>query len=271
MKLAICNEMFEGWEWDRICGFAREVGYSGIEVAPFMFSPHAGQIDRSRRKQIRDTAERHGLQIVGLHWLLAQTTGFHLTSPDTEVRRRTADYFRELIDLCGDLGGQVMVIGSPKQRNLLPDVTREQGMSFAQEIFASCLHAAENRGVVLALEPLGLKETTFIQTAAEAIELVKRVNHPWFRINLDVKAMSDEATGIPEIIRSAAPYLEHVQVNDPNLLGPGMGEVDYGPIIAALRDVGYDHWLSVEAFDFRPEAEVIARQSIEYLRRFVKP
>jgi sugar phosphate isomerase/epimerase len=267
MKFAICNEMFEGWDWQRVCQFAVETGYRGLEVAPFTMAPRADLITPQQRAAARSAAAQAGIEIIGLHWLLVGPQGLHLTHPDADVRRDTAAYFRDLIDLCADLGGKVMVIGSPKQRNLQPGVTREQGMAFAREVFDACVELAGQRGVTLALEPLGPKETNFIQTAQEAIELIERVGHPALRLNLDVKAMSEEAKPIPQIIHASAPYLAHVQVNDPNLLGPGMGAVAYEPIIAALREVGYDEWLSVEAFDMRPGAEVIARQSVEYLRR----
>jgi sugar phosphate isomerase/epimerase len=160
-----------------------------------------------------------------------------------------------------------MVIGSPKQRNLMPGVTREQAMAFAREVFIPSLDPAGRRGVILAFEPLAPTETDFVNTAAEAIELVDRIKHPNFRINLDVKAMSSEKKPIPQVIRESARHIAHVQVNDPNLLGPGMGDVKYEPIIAALREAGYDGWLSVEAFDFKPGAERIARESIEYLKK----
>lgn len=267
MKFSICNEMFQGWEWERICDVAKEIGYCGIEVAPFTFASRAELISFTQREKIRAAAESRGLQIVGLHWLLVGPTGLHITHPDPQVRLETAAYFRELIDLCGDLGGRVMVVGSPKQRNLLPGISFSQGVEYAQEVFERCLERAASRGVVLALEPLGPKETNFIQTTAEAIELIEWISHPSFQLNLDVKAMSDESMPIPAIIRSAAEYLVHVQVNDPNLLGPGMGAVEYEPIIAALREAKYDGWLSVEAFDFKPGAETIARASMEYLRR----
>ncbi len=162
-----------------------------------------------------------------------------------------------------------MVIGSPKQRSLLPGVTREQAMGFAQEVFTPSLDLAAARKVTLAIEPLGPAETDFLQTAAEGIELIERINHPAFGLNLDVKAMSSEAKPIPEILRASARYIAHVQVNDPNLLGPGMGDVKYEPIVAALREIGYDGWLSVEAFDFRPGPETLARESIAYLKRML--
>jgi sugar phosphate isomerase/epimerase len=265
MKFAICNEMFQDWTWERTCDSARALGYQGLEVAPFTLGERAGEISGAQRAKLRAVASARGLEILGLHWLLVKPPGLYITHPEASVRRQTADYFRELVDLCGDLGGKVMVIGSPKQRNLLPGVSREKAMEFSREVFEPSLELALRRGVTLAFEPLGPTESNFIQTAEEAIQLIEQIGHPAFRLNLDVKAMSSEATPIPEIIRLAAPYVAHVQVNDPNLLGPGMGEVRYEPIIAALREIGYDGWLSVEAFDLTPGAETIARKSIEYL------
>jgi sugar phosphate isomerase/epimerase len=252
-----------------VCDYAAGLGYEGLEVAPFTLADSAEQVSPQRRAELRRAAEARGVAVLGLHWLLVKPPGLYITHPDGAVRRRTADYFRQLVELCADLGGEVMVIGSPKQRNLMPGVTCEQAMAYAREVFQPSLDPAARRGVTLAFEPLGPVETDFVNTVAEAIELVKQVDHPSFRINIDVKAMSSEPRPIPDVIRSAAGYVAHVQVNDPNLLGPGMGEVKYEPIIAALREIGYDGWLSVEAFDFKAGAERIARESIEYLKRVV--
>jgi sugar phosphate isomerase/epimerase len=160
-----------------------------------------------------------------------------------------------------------MVIGSPKSRNLMPGVTRDDAMRYATEVFTPCLDLAARHKITLAIEPLGPKETDFLNTAADGVELIDLINHPNFRLHLDVKAMSSEAEPIPDIIRASAQHLAHFHANDPNLLGPGMGEVRFEPIIKALKDVGYDGYLSVEVFDFKPGAEKIASESIRYLKK----
>jgi sugar phosphate isomerase/epimerase len=266
MKLAICNELFENWPWEKICDFVRSVGYTGIEVAPFTLAGRAEEITPQRRSELRSAAESRGIEIVGLHWLLVKPPGLYITHPDTAVREVTARYFTELVQLCADLGGKVMVIGSPKQRSLLPGINREQAMGYAAEVFTPCLRTAAERGVTLAIEPLSPQETDFLLCAADAVELIERIGHPNFRLQLDVKAMSYEKKPIPQIIRESAKHLAHFHVNDPNLLGPGMGEVRYEQILAALREAGYGGWLSVEAFDFSYGAEKIARASVDYLR-----
>src|SRR6516225_4515030 len=126
MRFAICNETFQDWPLDRACAFAAECGYQGIEIAPFTLAARAGDITQQQRTEVCRIASAAGLEVIGLHWLLAKTEGFHLTSPDRTVRQRTADYLIELVRLCGDLGGRVMVLGSPQQRNLADGMTNAE-------------------------------------------------------------------------------------------------------------------------------------------------
>src|SRR5262245_26368582 len=109
MKFAICQELFENWEWPAQCRFIAATGYSGIEVAPFTLAARITDLSRQRRELLRQQAADCGLQIIGLHWLLAKTTGLHLTSDDSAVRRATAEYLVELGRACADLGGNLLV------------------------------------------------------------------------------------------------------------------------------------------------------------------
>jgi sugar phosphate isomerase/epimerase len=183
------------------------------------------------------------------------------------VRQRTAGYLVDLVDFCADVGGGTMVVGSPKQRSLADGVTPEQGWEYALQAFRDAARRAEDRHVTICFEPLAPGETNFVNTAVEAIRFAQSVGSPAMRIILDVKAMCSEGKPIPQIIRESWPHFAYFHANDRNLKGPGFGDVDFVPIAAALKEVGYDGWVSVEVFKFEEGADVIATRSLEYLHR----
>ncbi|MGI8964705.1 MAG: sugar phosphate isomerase/epimerase family protein, partial [Limisphaerales bacterium] len=224
-------------------------------------------ISAQQRKEIRELAAKIGIEISGIHWVLAQTKELHLTHPDAPVREKTAKYFCDLVDFCGDIGGKIIVAGSPKQRNVLENVSREDAWNFATEIFREPVMRAENREVKICLEPLAPSETNFINTAEEAIRFTQQLNTPHFKIILDVKAMGSEAKPVAQVIREPWPHFAYFHANDKNLKGPGFGEIDFKPIAAALKEVGYKSFVSVEVFKFDEGAEIIATQSLAYLKK----
>lgn len=271
MKFAICQELYESTSWNEQCRLIAEAGYEGIEVAPFTISARLADVPDSVFGEMKQSAVDHGLQIIGLHWLLAKTTGLHLTSPEGNVQRATAEYLKLLARVCAKLGGRVLVFGSPQQRNLLPDVTRNDAMKYAAEVFRAAMPAFADEGVELCMEPLTPRETNFINTCAEAVELIRLVDHPSMKLHQDVKAMlGAEQESIPALIAKYREICGHFHVNDTNLLGPGMGETDFHPILKALVDSGYSGWVSVEVFDYSPGAQHIAVTSIETMRKVLK-
>lgn len=265
VRFAICNEVFQDWKVDDAFAFIREVGYDGVEIAPFTLAERVEQITPEERQHLRQLAARLGLSIVGLHWLLVSPPGLHLTIPDDAVRERTKAYFRELIQLCSDLGGSIMVVGSPKQRSLVEGDTYEGAWQRAKAFFADLLPLAEKSGVTLCIEALP-NETNFIPTLDEALRFVREINHPNLQTMVDVKSACAEGLALDEAVRKVAPHLRHVHANDANRRGPGMGDTDFTPLAKALKEIGYDGYVSVEVFDFSPGAERIAKESLAYLR-----
>jgi sugar phosphate isomerase/epimerase len=266
MKFAICNETFLDWPFEKAFEFAAECGYSGIEIAPFTMANDVREINAARRALVRRQADAAGLEVVGLHWLLAKSTGYYLTSPDAAVRRRTAEYVQDLARLCRDLGGSRMIFGSPQQRNVLPGVSPEEAFDYAAEVVGECVGVLEEMGVTLCMEPLAPAEGNFLNTAADAVRLIEKIASPNCRLILDCKAMSSESVPIPELIRRHARLLAHFHANDPNRQGPGFGELDFAPIFAALGQIDYRGWVSVEVFDYKPGIERLAQESIANMR-----
>ncbi|MCX6881723.1 MAG: sugar phosphate isomerase/epimerase [Verrucomicrobia bacterium] len=271
MKFAICNEIFQNWKFDDIVPFVAQAGYEGIEIAPFTAAKSVTDVPTSERRRWRELAQQHNLAITGIHWVLAQTEGLHLTHPDPQIRARTSDYFGHLVDFCADLGGKTVVLGSPKQRSLISGVSLEQADDFAFSVLQPAVRKAQDRGVIICFEPLGPAETDFINTATQAISFVDRFSSPHCQIILDVKAMSTESKPIPEIIHESRGRFAYFHANDKNMKGPGFGEIDFTPIAKALRASNYDGWVSVEVFDFTEGPERIAKESLDYLRRTFQP
>ena len=267
IRFGMCNELFEGWDFAEACTTLKGLGYEGIEIAPFTLGPKPIELDAGKRSDLRRIVADSGLETIGTHWLLAKTEGYYLTHPEAEVRRRTGDYLVALAELTRDLGGSLMVLGSPKQRDLLPDVSKEAATAYAEEVFRRITPRLAEVDVTLCLEPLAPSETDFLNTCDEANEIIARVAHPNLVLHMDVKAQSAETEAtVPELILRHAAKAGHFHAQDTNRRGPGMGDVDFVPILRALVESGYDRWVSVEVFDYSPGPNETARISIETLR-----
>jgi sugar phosphate isomerase/epimerase len=270
VRFAICNEIFGGWAIEDVLVYAAKTGYEAVEIAPFTIAHRVTDISGSERVRIRELAARAGVAICGIHWVLMKTEGLHLTHPDPTVRQRTSGYFRDLVDFCADVGGQTIVLGSPKQRDMQEGVTLAQAWDWAAGTLREAVKVAEAREIVICMEPLAPMETNFLNTAEEALRFAAQFDSASAKIVLDVNAMSSESKPIPQIIRETWPQVAHFHANDPNRKGPGFGAVEYQPILGALREVGYRGYISVEVFDFQEGPEQIATRSLDYLRRCLK-
>ena len=182
MRFSICNEIFKGWKIEDIFSYAARIGYDGVEIAPFTLADSVTQLSAARRTEIREAAAHSKVFITGIHWVLVKPEGLYINHTDEAIRTRTATYFCDLVEFCADLGGKIMVVGSPKQRNILPGVSLEQAAAWAAETFRAAVKRAEDRGVTICFEPLAPAETNFINTAIDAIRFVERVPSPNFKI-----------------------------------------------------------------------------------------
>jgi sugar phosphate isomerase/epimerase len=267
---ACCNELYE--PRPVLDGFRaiRGTGYDAVEVAPYTLGDPVFPGALRMAPALRDASDGMGLRILGLHWLFARAEGLHVHHPDAAVRARTREHLVRLMDLCRVLGGEILVFGSPAARGLLPGESAAEAFARTRDFFQQVMPEAVAHDVFICFEPLARRSTSFVQTAAEAVALVRAVDHERFLLNLDTGALADEPRPPAETIRQvgalAPGAVRHVQVNDPNRLGPGMGDLDFRPIRDALAEIRYDGYLSVEAFDFSPGADRIARESLRYLR-----
>ncbi len=269
-KYSLCNESMQGMKWREQCELAADAGYQGIEIAPFSLVEKGIEELTPRKRQAMVAAmKRSGVECVGLHWLLSPPpAGLHVTTPEGSVRERSWDYFHKLIDLCGDLGGKVMVFGSPRGRNAVKGLSIADATKYLAEGLARAACHAQGRGVKILLEPLGSGQTNVVNTTAEAIRILDQIQHPAVETMFDFHNTTDEELPFHEIIEKYFPRIGHVHVQemDGKHLGAGTGTRDFVKAFQVLKDLGYDRWVSLEVFDFSPGPRTIAKESMKALK-----
>jgi D-psicose/D-tagatose/L-ribulose 3-epimerase len=271
IRHAICNEVFEGWDFREACRFIRSAGYQGIEIAHFTLAEDPADISASERKRYRTIIEDSGLTFVGLHWLMVAPQGLHVTTPDDKLRARSWEHIRHLIRLCADLGpGGVMVFGSPKQRATTGGATREEATRRFVDGLASVAEEAQQHGVTILVEALSRDQTDVVLSLEEAVGIVQEIGSPAIRTMFDTHNAVDETEPHAVLVDRYYEWMRHVHVNEMNGAHCGTGDYDFRPILEVLLRRGYPGWVSLEAFHFEPGAEKIATESIRHLNSILR-
>jgi sugar phosphate isomerase/epimerase len=268
MRISLCNEVIAGLPFAKQCELAAALGYNGLEPAPFTFGDDPTQLSAARIAELRRAAADAGIVITGLHYLMRAPAGLSITSADATVRARSIEAMRRYCWLCTELGGAILVHGSPDQRVLDPG-DEENGRKRGAECFAAVADAAAEARVTYCIEPLARNQTAFINTVAEAAAIVHAVDNPALRTMIDCSAAAQaEAEPVDALIRRWLPsgLIAHMHFNDPNRRGPGEGELMFAPILAALRDGGYQGDASIEPFVYQPDGPTCAARGIGYIR-----
>ncbi|NMG39324.1 TIM barrel protein [Chelativorans sp. ZYF759] len=268
-RISLCNEVLAPLSFEEQCALAARLGYVGLEVAPFTLSDDPARIPASSRAELRRAAENEGISITGLHWLLNVPAGLSLTSDDMATVSRTRAHMTAMIELCADLGGRVLVHGSPQQRRLADARDPRRARDAAVAHLRHAGEAAAQHGVTYCLEPLAPTLTDFVNTIDEAAEVVAEVASPACGTMIDtLAAWGGEAEEPDMLIRRHLPagHIRHVHLNDDNRRAPGQGARRFAPIMRALHDLDYDGIIAVEPFDYFPDGSTAAARAIGYLQ-----
>jgi len=266
LRHAICNEVFENWTFADTCRAIREAGYTGIEIAPFTLAADPATLTPARRRECRDIMASEGLAFVGLHWLMVSPAGLHVTTPDTGLRCRSWQHIRQLIDLCADLGPHgVLVFGSPQQRATTGGLSRAAATSLFVDGLAAIAPHAGARGVTVLIEALPVGQCDVVTSLDEAAALVRQLDHPAIRTMFDCHNAVDETEKHAALVDRHYHVIRHIHVNELDGRHPGTGSYDFKSLFDVLRRREYAGWVSLEAFDFTPGANTIARDSLAFL------
>jgi sugar phosphate isomerase/epimerase len=246
-----------------------EIGYSGIELScqPDQLFPIGFSKDEAKR--IRQAAQEAGIAISNVHAgdrnLLGPDALPCLISPEPEGRARRIQANQGAIDLCAELGAEIMVVTSgPLHRNM----TIADAWRHLVDGLGECIDYAQRAGVFLLVEP---EPELFIRSTFDFLTLAKALGHPrGFGLNLDVGHSHCLFENTPDVIRETSDLLMHIHVEDiakreHKHLMPGDGDINFSAIQDALQGIGYSRYVSVELFDHFHDPGQAARRAREFL------
>ena len=238
-------------------GKAAEAGFDGVEIFP-------GHADELNGRELRDLLASHGLRMAamgtGAGWLRRRLS---LTDPDPHVRMCARDFIGAVIDFAGGFGVPA-IIGSMQGR-VQDGVDRDQALAWLKEELDQLGPRAHALDVPLLYEPLNRYETNLFNTVDDALAFLPTLRTRNVRLLLDLFHMNIEEADIPAAIRRAGPMVGHVHLADTNRRAMGMGHLDVGPVARALREIGYDGWVSAEVLPL-PDAGAAMRATLEAFR-----
>jgi sugar phosphate isomerase/epimerase len=242
--------------WDDLAAgikAAASLGFDAVEIFP----PSADAIDPAElRKLLSDTGLSLAAVGTGAGWVKHKLT---LTDPDT--RHKAIDFVKTVIDFAGPFGapaiiGSMQGRGDAAARRMLGEALAELGA-----------HAGV-WGVPLLYEPLNRYETNLVNTQADGVRLIDEHGLENVLLLCDLFHMNIEEVNLADALRAAGPHVGHVHFADSNRRAAGMGHTDFGPIVDALRGIGYNGYLSAEVLPL-PDSHAAAKQTIESFRKHV--
>ncbi len=273
-KYALCNEILQEFRWAEQCEIIGNAGYNGVEIAPFTLVKQGVQeITPDNRRQMSQDMKNAGIECAGLHWLLTPPPkGLHFTSPNDKIRKKTVNYLSELIDFCSDLGGKIMVFGSPGQRSTSHGISVQEAEDYFTDGLLKVADHAKERNVQILIEPLSKTSTDVINTLEEAIKIVDKIHHPSVSSMFDFHHTVDETDAMPDLIRKYYKYIHHVHVQnmDGTFISPDNIPKDFLPVFKTLKELNFNKWISTEVFDFSPGGKLITQESMKTFKKIEK-
>jgi len=251
--------VFQG-DLKRGCARAAKLGFDAVEIFP-------GSASAVGASELRALLERHQLHLAamgtGAGWLKHRWT---LTSPDPTIRANARGFIADIIDFAAGFKAPA-IIGSMQGRVEI-GVTRRQAEQWLAEALRELGTRAGRQGVFLLYEPLNRYETDLFNRAADAAAFLTRRKLRHVKLLCDLFHMNIEEASISATLRAVASHVGHVHFADTNRQAMGFGHLDVQPVIAALRAIRYDGYLSAEVLPL-PTPEAAARQTLRAFRKLL--
>ena len=274
MKLAYSSNAYMKFPIDETIRRIAALGYHGIELmadAPHLWPPETDDADISRIRGLLDT---HGLVISNVNAFMMNAVGdfWHPSwiEPDPALRRKRVQHTIDSLSMAKRLGAVCITTepGGP-----LP---QRGGWAEAMDMFVEGLNEAlshaETLGVGLLVEP---EPELLIENVEQVLELARRIESPMFGINFDIGHLFCVGEPLADAVLQLRNLTRHYHVEDiaasrvHEHLIPGRGAIDFASVIEAIKETGYDGWLTVELYPYGDDPDGAGREAMRHLAGMV--
>lgn len=249
MKLSACTAAFGMADMKQIIDTSARLGYDAVEITAALHLPVDST--KERRKEVLGWIKDAGLVCSGFHYIFDGT--IRLLDTDTEMRKKSVSYLKKVVDTASDMECPTIIVGSGgKTRSFEPEWDKEVSVeSMVDTIHQVGLYAQE-KGITLAIEAINRYETNFLNTLEEAVNFVNKVELPNVRTMADTYHLNIEEVNPAETIRKYGHTLANLHLADSNRQAPGDGHFDFASVAQALKEAGFQKYLSFEVFGLYP-------------------
>lgn len=255
----------------------KDTGYDGVELPLF-------DGDTDHYQKLGKVLDDLGLQRTAV--TVIPDEEHSVISDEKSHREAGLKRLKWAVDCCEAVGAETLI--GPYHQPLAVfsgEGASEAELSHGAECHRELAEYAQNAKVKLAIEYLNRFECYFLNTMADAAAYVERVNHPNFRAMFDTFHANIEEKDPAAALREHIDVVEHVHISENDRGTPGRGHTDWKAIFAALKETGYDNWLTIEAFgrslpelaaatrvwrDFFPSPDQVYTEGLELIKKHWK-
>src|SRR5262245_61164763 len=280
MQLAFSTNAYLRHPFEEAASRIASLGYQGLELLADV--PHAwpAGLLEGQKRQILEAMRRTGLKFSNINAFMMNAVAdrrqpyWHpsFIEPEPNYRQVRIDHTRRALSLCAALGAPHITTepGGP----LAPGQSRQEAIDLFVEVLKPLAEHAHSLGVLLLVEP---EPGLLLETTDQYLEVAERVDAPSIGLNFDVGHAYCVSEDIPRAIAKLAPHIRHYHFEDiaatrvHHHLVPGTGAIDFAEVLGAIRQTGYDGWLTVELYPFQDDPDAAARSALDVLLPLAKP
>ena len=263
MKLSISNLAFLDSPLEDVLPQLAELHIQGVEMAPSRLweDPLGSTIEE--RVSMKKKIAAHDVSVVGLQSLFYKHPDLQIFA-ESPCRKKCLQHLLGMVDLCADLGGELIVFGAAGTRKR-GDLDLATAQRIARDFFCMAAEHAKTRNIYICFEPLSpVYHCDFVNTIAQGAEFVEAVGHPNLRLLIDTGSMFLNGEDSLEQIHNFIGLTQHIHINDPQLAPAGGKNYQHEKIARVIKEEGYQGWLTMEFLAKGKLAENVAYSAQTY-------